>query len=68
MSANDDGDGREGNGRDDEAQGARRIPGPRAAADDFDLDAVPLPAPRTDPTRQREPAACSGAWSGGTHG
>ncbi|MGY4915686.1 maleylpyruvate isomerase N-terminal domain-containing protein [Streptomyces sp. 900116325] len=56
MSANDDGDGREDNGRDDEAQGARRIPGPRADADDFDLDAVPLPAPRTDPTRQRKPA------------
>ncbi|MFE4648185.1 maleylpyruvate isomerase N-terminal domain-containing protein [Streptomyces sp. NPDC056707] len=50
MSANDDADG-----RDDEAQGARRIPGPRAAADDFDLDAVPLPAPRTEPAQQREP-------------
>ncbi|WP_406429008.1 maleylpyruvate isomerase N-terminal domain-containing protein [Streptomyces sp. NBC_01589] len=55
MSANDDADGREGNGREDEVQGPRRIPGPRAAADDFDLDAVPLPAPRTDPTRQGAP-------------
>ncbi|WP_406383099.1 zf-HC2 domain-containing protein [Streptomyces sp. NBC_01618] len=32
-------------GRGDEVRGARRIPGPRAAADDFDLDAVPLPPP-----------------------
>ncbi|MGW1704734.1 maleylpyruvate isomerase N-terminal domain-containing protein [Streptomyces sp. NPDC002206] len=55
MSANDDADGREGNGREDEVQGPRRIPGPRAAADDFDLDAVPLPAPRTDPAQQRAP-------------
>lgn len=50
MSKNDDADGRE-----DEVQGPRRIPGPRAAADDFDLDAVPLPAPRTDPAQQRAP-------------
>ncbi|MEV0747823.1 zf-HC2 domain-containing protein [Streptomyces sp. NBC_00184] len=39
----DDPDGRdegsrEGDKRDDEVRGARRIPGPRAAADDFDLD------------------------------
>ncbi|MGW3654296.1 zf-HC2 domain-containing protein [Streptomyces sp. NPDC005151] len=38
--------------RDDEVRGARRIPGPRAAADDFDLGAVPTaPGPTT-----REPA------------
>ncbi|WP_406421368.1 maleylpyruvate isomerase N-terminal domain-containing protein [Streptomyces sp. NBC_00842] len=40
------------NGRDDEVRGARRVPGPRAAADDFDLGAVPTaPGPTT-----REPA------------
>lgn len=50
MSTNDDADGRE-----DEVRGPRRIPGPRAAADDFDLDAVPLPAPRTDPAQQGAP-------------
>ncbi|MFD7715919.1 zf-HC2 domain-containing protein [Streptomyces sp. NPDC059814] len=41
-----DGDGREWNGQDDEVRGARRIPGPRAAADDFDLGhATPPPSP-----------------------
>ncbi|MFJ9678013.1 zf-HC2 domain-containing protein [Streptomyces sp. NPDC101194] len=41
----DDADDREGEGRDDDVRGAPRIPGPRAAADDLDLDAVPLPPP-----------------------
>lgn len=37
------GDGREGGRRDDEVRGARRIPGPRGAVDDLDLEAVPRP-------------------------
>ncbi|MFH8471095.1 zf-HC2 domain-containing protein [Streptomyces sp. NPDC018000] len=45
MTGDEHANGREGDGRDDEVQDARRIPGPRAAADDFDLDAVPLPLP-----------------------
>ncbi|MFJ2130038.1 zf-HC2 domain-containing protein [Streptomyces sp. NPDC087228] len=45
MTGDDDTGGPEGGGRGDEARGARRIPGPRAAADDFDLGAIPLPPP-----------------------
>ncbi|WNI23190.1 zf-HC2 domain-containing protein [Streptomyces sp. ITFR-16] len=45
----DDADGRADDGRDDEVRGARRIPGPRAAADDFDLSRVPLPEPPPEP-------------------
>ncbi|MFB7913983.1 anti-sigma factor family protein [Streptomyces sp. NPDC056061] len=49
MTADDDTGGYEGaegsEGRDDEVWGVPRIPGPRAAADDFDLDAFPLPPP-----------------------
>lgn len=45
----DDADGRADDGRDDEVRGARRIPGPRAAADDFDLSRVPLPEPAPEP-------------------
>ncbi|MFH8881260.1 maleylpyruvate isomerase N-terminal domain-containing protein [Streptomyces californicus] len=37
------GDGRAGEGDEDGVRGARRIPGPRGAADDLDLAAVPLP-------------------------
>lgn len=37
------GGGREGDRRDDEVRGARRIPGPRGAVDDLDLEAVPRP-------------------------
>ncbi|MEU6014681.1 zf-HC2 domain-containing protein [Streptomyces sp. NPDC047515] len=45
MTGDDDADGRAGEGRDDDVRGAPRIPGPRAAADDLDLDALPLPPP-----------------------
>ncbi|MFE7455818.1 zf-HC2 domain-containing protein [Streptomyces sp. NPDC057554] len=37
------GDGREGGRRDDEVRGARRIPGPRGAVDDLDLESVERP-------------------------
>ncbi|MFD4273025.1 maleylpyruvate isomerase N-terminal domain-containing protein [Streptomyces cyaneofuscatus] len=37
------GDGREGGRRDDEVRGARRIPGPRGAVDDLDLETVERP-------------------------
>ncbi|MCC8478867.1 zf-HC2 domain-containing protein [Streptomyces globisporus] len=37
------GDGRESEGGEEEVRGARRIPGPRGAADDLDLASVPLP-------------------------
>ncbi|PCG84882.1 immediate early protein [Streptomyces sp. WZ.A104] len=37
------GDGRESDGRDEEVRGARRIPGPRWAADDLDLESMPPP-------------------------
>ncbi|MFF9509808.1 zf-HC2 domain-containing protein [Streptomyces sp. NPDC014724] len=43
MTGDDDADGREGEGRDDDVRGAPRIPGPRTAADDLDLDALPVP-------------------------
>ncbi|MFH9265924.1 zf-HC2 domain-containing protein [Streptomyces sp. NPDC017546] len=36
-------DGRESEGGEEEVRGARRIPGPRGAADDLDLESVPLP-------------------------
>ncbi|MGW1180464.1 zf-HC2 domain-containing protein [Streptomyces drozdowiczii] len=42
----DGADGRDEEGRDEEVRGARRIPGPRPAADDFtDLTPVPPPGP-----------------------
>ncbi|MFF2328314.1 MULTISPECIES: zf-HC2 domain-containing protein [unclassified Streptomyces] len=49
------GDDANGLGGDDEVRGAPRIPGPRAAADDFDLGAVPLPppAPMSPPEKPR---------------
>ncbi|MFD9603083.1 zf-HC2 domain-containing protein [Streptomyces sp. NBC_01224] len=55
MTGDDDSNGHEGDGRDDELRGAPRIPGPRAAADDFDLDAFPLPppVPATEPEEPR---------------
>ncbi|MEU0376626.1 immediate early protein [Streptomyces cyaneofuscatus] len=37
------GDGREGGRRDDEVRGARRIPGPRGAVDDLDLETAERP-------------------------
>ncbi|MFH9135280.1 zf-HC2 domain-containing protein [Streptomyces sp. NPDC017524] len=37
------GDGRESEGGEEEVRGARRIPGPRGAADDLDLESVPRP-------------------------
>ncbi|MFE2976982.1 zf-HC2 domain-containing protein [Streptomyces sp. NPDC059258] len=37
------GSGRESEGGEEEVRGARRIPGPRWAADDLDLESVPLP-------------------------
>ncbi|MFB8102422.1 zf-HC2 domain-containing protein [Streptomyces sp. NPDC056007] len=37
------GDGREGDRRDDEVRGAPRIPGPRGAVDDLDLEAMARP-------------------------
>lgn len=48
----------ESEGRDDEVRGAPRIPGPRAAADDYDLGSLPLPplAPASPPEeRHRAP-------------
>ncbi|MGW1843377.1 zf-HC2 domain-containing protein [Streptomyces sp. NPDC001966] len=49
------GDDEAGGRGDDEVRGARRIPGPRAAADDFDLSAFPLPppVPATPPEKPR---------------
>ncbi|WP_328905193.1 zf-HC2 domain-containing protein [Streptomyces sp. NBC_00234] len=53
-----DGDGREDEERTEEVRGARRIPGPRAAADDFDLESVPAPQPAapTSPPEEHTPA------------
>ncbi|MFJ1890146.1 zf-HC2 domain-containing protein [Streptomyces sp. NPDC088170] len=45
-----DAHGHEDGGHDDEVRGARRIPGPRSAADDLDLASVPLPLPPTVPS------------------
>lgn len=53
-----DGAGRERGGQDDEVRDARRIPGPRAAADDFDMDHVTPPVPEPEPVppeAEREP-------------
>lgn len=47
-------DGRDEGGREEEVRGARRIPGPRAAADDFGELSRP-PAPKPDPVSEREP-------------
>ncbi|THA73222.1 MDMPI N domain containing protein [Streptomyces sp. A0642] len=46
----------EGEGRDDEVRGARRIPGPRAAADDLDPSRFvpPPPARRPEPVPEAE--------------
>ncbi|WP_326740719.1 zf-HC2 domain-containing protein [Streptomyces sp. NBC_01022] len=59
-----DEDGREGEGRDDVARGARRIPGPRAAADDLDPSrfvppppvVVPVPVSQEPVPEQARPA------------
>ncbi|MFE6666643.1 zf-HC2 domain-containing protein [Streptomyces sp. NPDC057697] len=51
-----DADGREDGGRDDEVRNARRIPGPRSAADDLDLAAVPPPVPSEPPGEPRPTA------------
>lgn len=51
MTGNDD-----ANMHDDGMRGARRIPGPRAAADDFDLGALPMaPGPAAREPAAREP-------------
>ncbi|MFD5066612.1 zf-HC2 domain-containing protein [Streptomyces sp. NPDC058369] len=51
-------DGRDEDGRDEEVRGARRIPGPRPAADDFgDLSRVPPPEPTPRPQPEPEPSA-----------
>ncbi|MFJ6145234.1 zf-HC2 domain-containing protein [Streptomyces anulatus] len=49
------GDGRESEGGEEEVRGARRIPGPRGAADDLDLESVPLP-PLPPPPGSAAPA------------
>lgn len=59
------GDGRESEGGEEEVRGARRIPGPRGAADDLDLESMPRPplpppgpaAPDEAVPEQSEPAA-----------
>jgi hypothetical protein len=54
------------NGRDDEVRGPRRVPGPRAAADDFDLGAVPTAPGPTAPAPalpHRVLKALLGAWA-----
>ncbi|MFE7239589.1 maleylpyruvate isomerase N-terminal domain-containing protein [Streptomyces sp. NPDC057582] len=54
------------NGRDDEVRGPRRVPGPRAAADDFDLGAVPTASGPTAPApalSHRVLKALLGAWA-----
>ncbi|WP_327369170.1 zf-HC2 domain-containing protein [Streptomyces sp. NBC_01217] len=56
MSGDDDANGREDDGREDDVRGAPRIPGPRAAADDFDLGALPLPAAPRPTTTEPESA------------
>ncbi|MFK0187576.1 zf-HC2 domain-containing protein [Streptomyces rubiginosohelvolus] len=62
------GGGRESEGGEEEVRGARRIPGPRGAADDLDLASVPLPplpppggtAPDEAVPEQSQPASASG--------
>ncbi|MGW3583823.1 zf-HC2 domain-containing protein [Streptomyces rubiginosohelvolus] len=62
------GGGRESEGGEEEVRGARRIPGPRGAADDLDLASVPLPplpppggtAPDEAVPEQAQPASASG--------
>ncbi|WP_097885385.1 zf-HC2 domain-containing protein [Streptomyces sp. st140] len=62
------GGGRESEGGEEEVRGARRIPGPRGAADDLDLASVPLPplpppggnAPDEAVPEQSQPAPASG--------
>ncbi|WP_050513592.1 zf-HC2 domain-containing protein [Streptomyces griseus] len=61
------GGGRESEGGEEEVRGARRIPGPRGAADDLDLASVPLPplpppggtAPDEAVPEQSQPASAS---------
>ncbi|MFB8121296.1 zf-HC2 domain-containing protein [Streptomyces bacillaris] len=63
------GDGREGDRRDDEVRDARRIPGPRGAVDDLDLESVPRPvlpprgeqAPEETVPKQEPPVSEDGA-------
>ncbi|MFB6903515.1 zf-HC2 domain-containing protein [Streptomyces bacillaris] len=63
------GDGREDDRRDDEVRDARRIPGPRGAVDDLDLESVPRPVlpPRGEHTpeetvpKQEPPVSEDGA-------
>lgn len=63
------GDGREGDRRDDEVRDARRIPGPRGAVDDLDLESVPRPvlpprgehAPEETAPKQEAPVPEDGA-------
>ncbi|MFJ4825334.1 zf-HC2 domain-containing protein [Streptomyces bacillaris] len=63
------GDGREGDRRDDEVRDARRIPGPRGAVDDLDLESVPRPvlpprggqAPEETVPKQEPPVPEDGA-------
>ncbi|MEU3269103.1 zf-HC2 domain-containing protein [Streptomyces bacillaris] len=63
------GDGHEGDRRDDEVRDARRIPGPRGAVDDLDLESVPRPvlpprgehAPEETAPKQEAPVPEDGA-------
>ncbi|MFC8727287.1 zf-HC2 domain-containing protein [Streptomyces bacillaris] len=63
------GDGREGDRRDDEVRDARRIPGPRGAVDDLDLESFPRPvlpprgeqAPEETVPKQEPPVPEDGA-------
>lgn len=63
------GDGREGDRRDDEVRDARRIPGPRGAVDDLDLESFPRPvlpprgeqAPEETVPKQEPPVSEDGA-------
>lgn len=53
-------DDRDEGGREDEVRGARRIPGPRAAADDFgELSGLPVPEPEPEPEPVSEPESVS---------
>ncbi|GAA3480965.1 maleylpyruvate isomerase N-terminal domain-containing protein [Streptomyces yanii] len=58
--------GDDANGREDEVRGPQRVPGPRAAADDFDLGAAPTaPGPTTPAPAlpHRVLKALLGAWA-----